>query len=73
MLTAEHQRLEVNAGKEIPLVQWGPYLSERQWGTVREDYSKNGEAWYYFPFEHAHARAYLWEPLFQCCFMEWQR
>ena len=37
-MTAEHQRLAVNATKEIPLAQWGPYLSERQWGTVREDY-----------------------------------
>lgn len=60
MNTAEHQRLEVNASKEIPLAQWGPYLSERQWGTVREDYSANGDAWHYFPFDHAHARAYLW-------------
>ena len=40
--------------------QWGPYLSERQWGTVREDYSPDGEAWTYFPFEHAHLRAYRW-------------
>ena len=60
MMTAEHQRLAVNATKEIPLAQWGPYLSERQWGTVREDYSANGDAWHYFPFDHAHARAYLW-------------
>ncbi|MFN4312812.1 MAG: MGH1-like glycoside hydrolase domain-containing protein [Chitinophagaceae bacterium] len=60
MMTAEHQRLAVNAKKEIPLAQWGPYLSERQWGTVREDYSANGDAWHYFPFDHAHARAFLW-------------
>lgn len=59
-MTAEHQRLAVNATKEIPLAQWGPYLSERQWGTVREDYSTNGDAWHYFPFEHAHCRSYLW-------------
>lgn len=59
-MTAEHQRLAVNAKKEIPLAQWGPYLSERQWGTVREDYSANGDAWHYFPFDHAHARAFLW-------------
>ncbi|MBP7555075.1 MAG: glucosidase [Chitinophagaceae bacterium] len=59
-MTAEHQRLAVNATKEIPLAQWGPYLSERQWGTVREDYSPNGDAWHYFPFEHAHCRSYLW-------------
>ncbi|RYY87467.1 MAG: glucosidase [Chitinophagaceae bacterium] len=39
---------------------WGPYLSERQWGTVREDYSPDGNAWQYFPFEHAHFRAYQW-------------
>ncbi|MBL7741409.1 MAG: glucosidase [Chitinophagaceae bacterium] len=59
-MTAEHQRLAVNATKAIPLAQWGPYLSERQWGTVREDYSTNGDAWHYFPFDHAHCRAYLW-------------
>lgn len=59
-MTAEHQRLAVNASKTIPLVQWGPYLSERQWGTVREDYSPNGDAWHYFPFEHAHCRSYIW-------------
>ena len=39
---------------------WGPYLSERQWGTVREDYSANGDAWNYFPHEHARSRAYRW-------------
>jgi hypothetical protein len=59
-MTAEHQRLAVNASKPVPLVQWGPYLSERQWGTVREDYSTTGEAWRYFPFEHAHCRTYKW-------------
>jgi hypothetical protein len=40
--------------------RWGPYLSDRQWGTVREDYSPDGTAWEYFPFEHAHLRAYRW-------------
>src|SRR5689334_18796545 len=40
--------------------KWGPYLSERQWGTVREDYSANGDAWNYFPHEHAPSRAYRW-------------
>src|ERR1700712_3749593 len=59
-MTAEHQRLAVNATRDIPLVQWGPYLSERQWGTVREDYSSNGDAWHYFPFDHAHSRVYRW-------------
>ncbi|MFI1681441.1 MGH1-like glycoside hydrolase domain-containing protein [Streptomyces sp. NPDC020607] len=39
---------------------WGPYLSERQWGTVREDYSENGDAWSYFPHDHARSRAYRW-------------
>jgi hypothetical protein len=40
--------------------EWGPYLSERQWGTVREDYSANGDAWNYFPHDHARSRAYRW-------------
>jgi hypothetical protein len=60
IMTAEHQRLTVNSAKKVPLEQWGPYLSERQWGTVREDYSVNGDAWNYFPFEQAHCRAYQW-------------
>ncbi len=60
MMTAEQQRLKVNAGNKIPLEQWGPYVSERQWGTVREDYSENGDAWNYFPFHHSHSRAYRW-------------
>jgi hypothetical protein len=59
-MTAEHQRLAVNATKEIPLAQWGPYLSERQWGTVREDYGPWGDAWNYFPFDHSHSRSYIW-------------
>ncbi|HEU0064446.1 MAG TPA: glucosidase, partial [Flavisolibacter sp.] len=59
-MTDEQMRLAENAKKSIPLVQWGPYLSERQWGTVREDYSENGDAWHYFPFDHAHCRAYQW-------------
>src|SRR2546429_1693743 len=40
--------------------RWGPYVSERQWGTVREDYSANGEAWDYLPHDHARSRAYRW-------------
>src|SRR5262245_53006222 len=40
--------------------RWGPYLSERQWGTVREDYSADGDPWAYFPHEHARSRAYRW-------------
>ena len=40
--------------------KWGPYLSERQWGTVREDYSENGDAWNFFTHDHARSRAYRW-------------
>lgn len=59
-MTEEHKRLAANVGKTVPLEKWGPYLSERQWGTVREDYSSDGNAWYYFPFDHAAFRRYLW-------------
>ena len=52
-MTAEHQRLAESSANAV--TQWGPYLSERQWGTVREDYSDYGNAWEYFPFDHAHA------------------
>ena len=58
--SAEQQRLDANAAKAVPLEKWGSYLSERQWGTVREDYSDNGEAWTYFPHDHARSRTYLW-------------
>jgi hypothetical protein len=44
----------------VPWKKWGPYLSERQWGTVREDYSENGDAWNYFTHDHARSRAYRW-------------
>lgn len=60
MNTPEHKRLKKNAKKEVPLELWGPYLSERQWGTVREDYSENGDAWNYFPHDHARSRTYIW-------------
>ncbi|MFZ4374448.1 MAG: glucosidase, partial [Mycobacterium sp.] len=60
MSTAEQDRLdEVKAGL-WDWRRWGTYLSERAWGTVREDYSPDGEAWSYFPFEHARSRAYRW-------------
>lgn len=59
-MNAEQQRLRVNAGRKVPLEPWGTYLPERQWGTVREDYSPDGDAWNYFPFDHAHFRAYKW-------------
>jgi len=56
----EAARLQSNAAREIPLPLWGPYLSERQWGTVREDYSPYGTAWDYFPHDHARSRTYRW-------------
>jgi hypothetical protein len=59
-MTAEEKRLKENSTKKVPLEQWGPYLSEPQWGTVREDYSTNGDAWNYIPFHHASSRAYRW-------------
>ena len=58
--TPEHKRLEQARIGEIPWRSWGPYLSERQWGTVREDYSADGNAWEYFPHDHARSRAYRW-------------
>lgn len=59
-MSAEHQRLAVNSTRKIPLEQWGPYVSERQWGTVREDYSHNGDAWNYLTHDQARYRAYRW-------------
>ncbi len=59
-LTAEEQRLSENTAHKIFWKKWGPYLSERQWGTVREDYSADGEAWDHVPHEHARSRAYRW-------------
>ena len=59
-MTAEHKRLDENNKNETPLEQWGPYISERQWGTVREDYGLHGDAWGYLPFEQSHYRAYRW-------------
>ncbi len=58
--TAEAQRLEEARERQAPWRQWGPYLSERQWGTVREDYSENGDAWDYFTHDQARSRAYHW-------------
>jgi hypothetical protein len=60
MLTAEQQRLKDARGERLPWKKWGPYLSERQWGTVREDYSENGDAWNFFTHDHARSRAYRW-------------
>src|SRR5712672_687632 len=56
----EQQRLTEDAKREKNWKRWGPYLSERQWGTVREDYSATGECWTYFPHDHARSRAYRW-------------
>jgi hypothetical protein len=57
---AERQRLEDDRLGRQPWRRWGPYLSERQWGTVREDYSPDGDAWHYFSQDHARSRAYRW-------------
>jgi hypothetical protein len=56
----EHRRLEEARTGAVPWKTWGPYLSERQWGTVREDYSQDGDAWNYFPHAQARSRAYRW-------------
>jgi hypothetical protein len=58
--TAEEQRLLEDERRRKNWKRWGPYLSERQWGTVREDYSADGETWEYFPHDHARSRAYRW-------------
>src|SRR5438874_11168303 len=58
--TAEHQRIAEESARTVRWRQWGPYLSERAWGTVREDYSASGDAWGYFPHDHARSRAYRW-------------
>jgi hypothetical protein len=58
--TAEEKRLDDAREQKIPWKKWGPYLSERQWGTVREDYSENGDAWNFFTHDHARSRAYRW-------------
>jgi hypothetical protein len=57
---AEQKRLNDTREAGIPWKKWGPYLSERQWGTVREDYSVNGDAWNFFTHDHARSRAYRW-------------
>ena len=58
--TAEHVRLQEDAARSANWKHWGPYLPERQWGTVREDYSEDGEAWHDFTHAHARSRAYRW-------------
>jgi hypothetical protein len=59
-VTAEERRLEESRDRVVNWKRWGPYLSERAWGTVREDYSEDGTAWDYLPHDHARSRAYRW-------------
>jgi hypothetical protein len=60
MATQEEQRLRDAREGHAPWKRWGPYLSERQWGTVREDFSPSGNAWDYFSHEQSRSRAYRW-------------
>ncbi|MGH8022887.1 MAG: hypothetical protein ACRED1_04865, partial [Limisphaerales bacterium] len=57
---AERQRLADDKAGRQHWRRWGPYVSERHWGTVREDYSRDGTAWNYLPHDHARSRAYRW-------------
>src|SRR5271167_1578162 len=57
---AEARRMQEDASREKNWKRWGPYLAERQWATVREDYSESGDCWNYFPHDHARSRAYRW-------------
>jgi Mannosylglycerate hydrolase MGH1-like glycoside hydrolase domain len=59
-MIAEQTRLQQARSQQLPWKKWGPYLSERQWGTVREDYSESGDAWNYFTHDQARSRAYRW-------------
>ena len=57
---AELARLDEDSRRVRNWKRWGPYLSDRQWGTVREDYSPHGSAWSFFPHDHARSRTYRW-------------
>ena len=59
-MTAEEKRLQESERRIAHWKRWGPYLSERAWGTVREDYSEGGTAWEYLPHDHARSKAYRW-------------
>ena len=59
-MNAEEKRVQESRDRQVHWKRWGPYLSERQWGTVREDYSPGGTAWDYFPHDHARSRVYRW-------------
>src|SRR6266481_1452971 len=83
-MDAEHRRLEEARTKAAQWKKWGPYLSERQWGTVREDYSDSGDAWNFFTHDQSRSRAYRWgedglagfsDEKQRLCFglLEWQR
>ena len=63
-------KLEDGLKQASPWYAWGPYVSERQWGTVREDYSEDGDAWNYLPFDHARSRAYRWGEDGLACFSD---
>src|SRR5260370_11239729 len=59
-MIADHEKLQESQERRVYWKRWGPYLSERAWGTVREDYSPYGTAWDYLPHDHARSRAYRW-------------
>ena len=59
-MIAEEKRLQKSRSRKVNWKRWGPYLSERAWGTVREDYSTYGTAWEYLPHDHARSKAYRW-------------
>ncbi|KAK0706548.1 hypothetical protein B0T26DRAFT_460399 [Lasiosphaeria miniovina] len=59
-LAEEEKRLKEDRNRVKYWKKWGPYVSERQWATVREDYSADGDAWSHFPHDHARSRAYRW-------------
>src|SRR5215472_16245512 len=60
IMTAEENRLAESRRRKVHWKRWGPYLSERQWGRVRDDYSPYGTAWEFFPHDHARSRTYRW-------------
>ena len=78
--TAEQLRLDEARTGKAAWKKWGPYLSERQWGTVREDYSEDGNAWDYFTHDQARSRAYHWgedglagyATTTRCCVLRWR-
>ncbi len=59
-MSAERERLKQDQERSVYWKRWGPYISERTWGTVREDYSPDGDAWNYVPHDSARSKAYRW-------------